>query len=563
MKTSKIISLILALVMCLSMFSAGALAAEEGELSIPSDVGADEWYYDAVSFVISLGIMQGTGEDTFEPGGTVTRGMVYQTLYNMSGKPEVTGESFADITDADWFADAALWAKNEGLSQGTEIGFEGNREMTRAEMATAFANFLDFNELVIAPADISGFADADTVPAWAEAGLKNAVGAGLMKGKSDNLLDPLGKSLRAELAQVLYNLNNLYLEKTSGIVAIVDKYGNLTLDIYTQNLLNSGLVFGDMLTVKLGETEIEAPFCTDYSDVDVGSVIVRAPGGVGNGRIIIAINKGNFAETYSAAEGDAVEITLKEAGAYRNEWELRQLKRTNVREDYASDIIFANFRGVEAADIASGVFYRSSSPVNNEIGRAAFSNDLMAEAGIKTVINLADSEEEIEGYFEAEGFASDYYKTLYEDGGVIALDMGVDFQADDFKAKLKSGLEFLIGSEGPYLIHCTEGKDRAGFVSALLEALMGATKEEIKADYMLSFINYYHVELGSEQYERIADRNIFNELRIIAGLDKDASLEDVDLAAAAETYLQGIGLTSAQITALKARLSTEIAQAAE
>ena len=71
--------------------------------------------------------------------------------------------------------------------------------------------------------------------------------------------------------------------------------------------------------------------------------------------------------------------------------------------------------------------------------------------------------------------------------------MGVDFAAEEFNAKLKTGLVYLIDNEGPYLIHCNEGKDRAGFVAALLEALGGAEAEEIVEDYMLSYENYYHV----------------------------------------------------------------------
>ena len=565
-RISKAASLLIALAMCTSLLGAGALAEEAPDVvttaAIPSDVDAEQWYYDAVYYVIVSGAMNGTGEDRFEPGGTVTRGMVYQTLYNLEGRPETTAEAFDDVKDTDWFAGAAAWARESGLSQGTGAGFEGYKEMNRAEMATALANYLTYKEVNIATADISDFSDIEAVPAWSEDSFKTAVGAGIIKGKEGGTLDPLGKSLRSELAQVLYNMNILCEAKTDGAVAVVDKYGNITLDIYTQNLLASGLEFGDMLTVVIGENEIEAPFCTDYSDVDVGSVLVRAPGGVGNGKIIIAINKGNFAGTYEAAEGDAAEIVLLEAGAYRDEWELRQLRRTNNRDDYDSDVIFANFREAAAGDIAEGVYFRSSSPVNNDIGRAAYADELTAWAGIKTVINLADSEEALEGYFAAEGFASPYYKSLHEEGAVIALDMGVDFQAEDFKTKLAAGLKFLIDNEGPYLIHCNEGKDRAGFVSALLEALMGATKEEIKADYMLSFVNYYHVEEGSAQYEKIADSNIYNDLRIIAGLEKGASLEDFDLAAAAASYLKGIGMNDDQIDGLKGRLSAEAVTAA-
>jgi len=45
--------------------------------------------------------------------------------------------------------------------------------------------------------------------------------------------------------------------------------------------------------------------------------------------------------------------------------------------------------------------------------------------------------------------------------------------------KLKVALRFIIMNEGPYLIHCFAGVDRTGFVSALLEALMGASLNDI------------------------------------------------------------------------------------
>ena len=90
-------------------------------------------------------------------------------------------------------------------------------------------------------------------------------------------------------------------------------------------------------------------------------------------------------------------------------------------------------------------------------------------------MNLADSDALIESYIAADGFNSPYYQSLFEAGKVKALNLGVDFTAADFKSGLAEGLRFLSEHEGPYLVHCNEGKDRAGFASALLECLMGAT----------------------------------------------------------------------------------------
>ena len=65
--------------------------------------------------------------------------------------------------------------------------------------------------------------------------------------------------------------------------------------------------------------------------------------------------------------------------------------------------------------------------------------------------------------------------------------MPITFDTEDFAKGIVSGLTFLSEQEPPYLVHCTEGKDRAGFTTMVLEALMDASKEEIIADYMTSY----------------------------------------------------------------------------
>ena len=91
--------------------------------------------------------------------------------------------------------------------------------------------------------------------------------------------------------------------------------------------------------------------------------------------------------------GDTVEISMaKKAGmlAYQ---ELCALKYSNDRADYSDDVTFANFRAVTIGNIGAGKLYRSASPINNAHGRASYANTLIAEAGVATVLNLADSEE--------------------------------------------------------------------------------------------------------------------------------------------------------------------------
>ena len=325
--------------------------------------------------------------------------------------------------------------------------------------------------------------------------------------------------------------------------------------MHPEALYTAGLELGDVLDVTVNGVSLEIPFCTSYSDVNTGEPVVRD--NQEDGVLVVALNMGDFASTYGVEVGDVVSFSLAEKEGYLAEYEAHQLERTNDRADYSSDEAFANFRAITVGDIAEGVLYRTSSPVNNELGRAAYADDLIEAAGVQTVVNLADSDEAIQGYLAAEDYDSPYYQSLYEAGNVIALNMGVDYQAEDFQTKLKSGLEFMLDHPGPYAFHCTEGKDRAGFVAILLEALMGGTQDEIVADYMLSYENYYHVEKGSDQYELISQVAV-GMLRDLAGLEEGADLSGVDLQQAAEDYLTGIGLTAEQVSALQTLLSTPV-----
>ena len=353
-------------------------------------------------------------------------------------------------------------------------------------------------------------------------------------------------------------------------VSDIQKYGNLVLSITKSDMDSIGAEYGDVFTVDLGDQVLEAPYCTSYSDVEIGDLVLRNDGD----GIILAINMGDFASSYGIAtkvsnpdktyqwvfeEGKKLEditlsLILTGKGGYRDQYLIHQLSRTNEREDYSSDAVFANFREIVGGNLGSGALFRSSSPVNNEIGRAKYTDELVSLNNIKSVMNLADSRETIEGYFKEEDFASPYYKSLYENGEVIALNMGVSFKTREFQNGLVEGLTFLSKNEGPYLVHCNEGKDRAGFTSALLSALMGLTYDEIASDYMTSYENYYHVEKGTEQYEAVKRSNIDSMLSFIAGVEtKD--LENVDLAAKAEEFLIAIGMEKADIDTLKSKLS--------
>ena len=338
----------------------------------------------------------------------------------------------------------------------------------------------------------------------------------------------------------------------------ISKHGNLVLYMYSSELFEKGYEHGDIVEVSIGDQKWDVPFCTSYSDVDNGEVVLRAVVEVDG--VVLAINMGDFTTTagiakkvnieedpgyrweYLMEEPVEITITMKEKGGYREEWLIRQLVRTNERSDYAhlTDEEFANFRVINTTGMGEGVLYRSSSPLNDLFGRSAYADEAAKNAGILTVLNLADS------YNNHEGTENSYYNSC----NVKYLNLGTDFISE--ANLIAEGMRFIIDNDGPYLIHCNEGKDRAGFVSALLECLMGATLDEVIEDYMITYYNYYGVEKGTEKYDVVVNNNLIKVLNTTFKVD---DVYKADLVAEAEEYLmEDGGLTLDEVAALKAKL---------
>ena len=350
--------------------------------------------------------------------------------------------------------------------------------------------------------------------------------------------------------------------ETTAHVAEIAKYGNLILDITGAELFNQGYEYGDVLEVRVAGRTVEVPLCSNYSDVDNGVAVLRAASA--DSPLVLAINMSDFATTYGIAAKSTIEeepgyewdyliqapveikITMKQEGGYRDQWLVHQLVGSVERSDYAhlSDEAFANFRVIDTTGMGAGKLYRSSSPINPAIGRSTYADKAARDAGIRTVINLADPSNAYETSEDS------YYRSCQ----VTYLNLGMDPLAEDFKAGLAQGMRSIISGEAPYLIHCNEGKDRAGFVSAVLECLMGATADEVVDDYMETFFNYYGVEKGTEKYNAVVNSNIIPTLKTIFGV---ADIYTADLEAEAEAYfMEDLGLSAKEVAELKVKLGS-------
>ena len=178
-----------------------------------TDVSEKDWFYGDVMFVYENGLMLGTSKTLFSPHGTATRGMMATILWRMDGSPAPKGKnSFTDVEAGKWYADAITWTAENGIFVGYgKDKFGPDDPITREQLAAIFYRYADYKgyDLTV-KGNLDKFKDADKITDYAKTAMQWAVGSGLMKGKSGNLLDPQGTATRAEIAAMLHRFIEKY-----------------------------------------------------------------------------------------------------------------------------------------------------------------------------------------------------------------------------------------------------------------------------------------------------------------------------------------------------------------
>ena len=178
-----------------------------------TDISEKDWFYGDVMFVYENGLMLGTSKTLFSPHGTAMRGMMATILWRMEGSPVPKGKnSFTDVEAGKWYADAITWTAENGIFAGYgKDKFGPDDPITREQLAAIFYRYADYKgyDLTV-KGDLDKFKDADKITDYAKTAMQWAVGSGLVKGKSGNLLDPQGTATRAEIAAMLHHFIEKY-----------------------------------------------------------------------------------------------------------------------------------------------------------------------------------------------------------------------------------------------------------------------------------------------------------------------------------------------------------------
>lgn len=182
-----------------------------------TDLAAGAWYEDAVAYVYRHDLMSGFSEDTFGPNAALSRAQLCQILYNMEGRPAVTGSgSFSDLADGAWYTDAVTWAASQGIVDGYGGGLFGpDDNITREQLASIlyrYAQARGDDVSVGEDTNILSYSDAADVAGYAVSAMQWACGAGVITGISESALAPRGEATRAQTAAMLMRFCEQYVE---------------------------------------------------------------------------------------------------------------------------------------------------------------------------------------------------------------------------------------------------------------------------------------------------------------------------------------------------------------
>jgi hypothetical protein len=211
-----------------------------------------------------------------------------------------------------------------------------------------------------------------------------------------------------------------------------------------------------------------------------------------------------------------------------------------------NDAQAVNFREIRMGKIAPNTLYRSSHPIK-DLKQEKTISILAAYARIAAIVNLCDTNSDIMG----KAIFAPWYNSLFKNNRVIALGMDFSVTSENFRKKLKKAMQFIIATEGPWLIHCHAGVDRTGFVCMVLESFMGAALGDVINDYLESFNSIFE----SSIYEQTQKVDSLVAMQILSVMSNSQAINEQNLQHIAETYLRStIKLSAEEVELLRMKM---------
>ena len=175
---------------------------------------ADEklWYYDSVYWAVRNNVTSGMGEGTFQPMAKLSRAQAVTFLYNLAGRPDVSGlqaKEFTDVSNTAWYYNAVKWAVANKITSGYGTGtFQPNATCNRAMIVTFLANYAKAAGTYKEPTTSASFKDVKAKD-WFKKSVDWAVENGITSGYGQGTFSPNVTCNRAMMVTFLKKVAEL------------------------------------------------------------------------------------------------------------------------------------------------------------------------------------------------------------------------------------------------------------------------------------------------------------------------------------------------------------------
>ena len=183
----------------------------EGETSAPSisrapgeftDI-ANHWAKDSIKQMGALGYIDGMGDGTFKPDGTVTKGQFIKMVIAAMDLPVGSAAGHWSQAYVNTATAANILSKNINVSSAAAL----DESISREEMASVVARAVEYRKGE-AKVAASNFTDADSISAWAANDVSAASSLAIVTGFEDGSFRPGDDATRAQAATMLERLVN-------------------------------------------------------------------------------------------------------------------------------------------------------------------------------------------------------------------------------------------------------------------------------------------------------------------------------------------------------------------
>lgn len=173
------------------------------------------WAEKDIENCVQNALFTGVSDTLFDPEGTVTRAMAVTVLGRFSKDSiENAASAFTDVTADKYYANYVSWGAENSVVKGiSETEFAPDSFVTREQISAMIVRYLNYKGIALpsGSAAIKDHSDYEQISDYAKEDMAICCEMGLIKGHDSGLIEPQGNLTRAQFASVMTRLSD-YIE---------------------------------------------------------------------------------------------------------------------------------------------------------------------------------------------------------------------------------------------------------------------------------------------------------------------------------------------------------------